>query len=56
MNKITKEEFEQNYAKASHLTVERLTELGQVVMPCDCDYELCQGWQMVNKEFKKHGI
>ena len=45
--KMTKEEFEKKYADASNLTIERLHELGLFAAPCDCDYENCQGWQMV---------
>lgn len=32
------------------MTLQRLRELGRDVRPCDCDYEQCQGWQMVNVE------
>ncbi len=44
------EEFEKGYAERSGITVEKLHELGYYGIPCDCDYELCEGWQMTNKE------
>jgi len=43
------EEFEQGYAERSKLTVERLHELGLRGAPCDCEDELCQGWQMIHE-------
>ena len=56
MKKITKEEFEEKYARLSHMTIERLRELKLIAIPCECDYKLCHGWQMVNKETAKHGV
>ena len=47
---MTKEEFEQGYAERSGMTVERLHELGLGGVPCNCDYEDCKGWQMINLE------
>jgi hypothetical protein len=47
---ITREQFEREYAERSGLTVERLRELGRVVLPCECDYEGCQGWRSVSRE------
>lgn len=46
MAEIEKDEFERSYAERSGMTVEELRELGCRVVPCDCDYEGCQGWQM----------
>ena len=46
---MTKEEFEDRYAKCSNLTVERLRELGVRVEPCDCKEGSCQGWQAVTQ-------
>lgn len=43
---ITAEEFERGYAERSGRTIEELRKR-RVVRPCDCDYEGCQGWQMV---------
>lgn len=45
---MTREEFEQGYAERSGMAVEKLRSYGQHVEPCDCDYEGCQGWQMVS--------
>ena len=47
MAAITQEQFEREYAERAGLTVERLREY-RAVRPCDCDYDLCQGWQMVS--------
>ena len=45
---MTREEFERDYAEQSGMTIERLHQLGLAVVPCDCDYEKCQGWAMVS--------
>ena len=42
--------FIRSYAGNSDVTPERLAELGQVAIPCDCDEPTCLGWQMVSKE------
>ena len=47
---MTREEFEEGYARRSGMTVERLHELGQVAIPCACGEDGCKGWAMVNKE------
>ncbi len=44
---MTKKEFEKYYAKNSKMTVEEIRKLGRVAIPCNCDDEKCQGWQMV---------
>lgn len=44
---MTKEEFEKGYAERSGITVEKLKEFGQEGRACDCDEEICKGWQMV---------
>ncbi len=44
------EEFFHQYAERSGTTVEQLREWGQEVFPCDCDWEECEGWQVMNKE------
>ncbi len=43
---LTKEQFEENYAKATGVTVEALLELGLEAVPCDCDEGGCAGWGM----------
>jgi hypothetical protein len=47
---MTADEFERAYAARSGVTVAELRALGRVVVPCDCDYELCEGWQSVNAD------
>lgn len=44
----SKEVFEQEYARRSGVTVDWLHEHGRGAIPCDCDEEICEGWQMVN--------
>lgn len=44
---MTRDEFEADYARRSHVSVETLRELGRVVRPCACGYALCEGWQSV---------
>ncbi len=47
---VTAEEFEQQYAARSGVPVEELRALGLIVRPCRfCDYEGCEGWQMINR-------
>jgi hypothetical protein len=43
---MTREEFEQQYAERSGITVEEL-RIYRTVLPCDCGEEGCEGWQMV---------
>ena len=51
---MTKDEFEEQYAERSGLTVARLQELGRGAVPCHCEYSECEGWQMVNlKEYEE---
>lgn len=47
---MTADEFEAAYAARSGLTVERLRELGRVVLPCRCGEEGCEGWQSLSAE------
>ena len=44
---MTKIEFEKRYAERSGLTVAELQELGVTIELCNCDDEICQGWQAV---------
>ena len=44
---ITKEQFVKEYARGSNMTLEQLKKI-RIPIPCDCDYEECKGWQMVN--------
>ena len=50
LGKITADEFERQYAERSGMTVEELRGY-LTVRPCECDYEDCEGWQMVPHEF-----
>ena len=50
---MTKEEFEKSYAEKSNMTVEELRELGVTIEPCDCEDELCHGWQAVTQRNKE---
>ena len=43
---MSRQEFEEAYAKRSGVTVEWLREIGQISLPCNCGEEGCQGWQM----------
>jgi hypothetical protein len=46
---ITKEEFEQGYASRSGMTVEELRDMGGYAQFCNCEYDKCEGWQMMFK-------
>jgi hypothetical protein len=45
----TAEEFVKYYAENSGETVEEILEW-RYPMPCDCENEICTGWQMKIKE------
>lgn len=47
---MTKEEFEQGYAKRSGMTVDQLHGLSFHAEFCECGEEICEGWQMVHTE------
>ena len=47
---ITAKQFEEEYAKRSGITVEELRE-HSVVVNCNCDYEKCEGWASITREF-----
>lgn len=49
---ITKDEFIDNYCSRSNITRERLMKREKAV-PCSCDYELCEGWQMVPVDYSE---
>lgn len=40
------EAFARRYAERSGVTVEWLRAHGQIAVPCRCDYDGCEGWQM----------
>ena len=45
---MTKDEFEEGYAKRSGVTIETLHGMGLFAAPCDCGEEECRGWQMAH--------
>ena len=45
---LSRQQFEQGYAKRSGVTVEWLREVGREARPCDCDEPDCPGWQMAH--------
>lgn len=53
---VTLEQFEERYARESGVTVEWLHENGSEGRPCDCDYEDCEGWQMVHIRLIKEAL
>lgn len=44
------DEFEQDYANRSGLTVEWLHSVGLFAMPCECGEASCPGWRMSTKQ------
>lgn len=50
---ITRDQFEREYAERSGLTVEKLRELGRVVVACSCGAPECQGWASVSRKNAK---
>lgn len=47
---MTAEEFEQQYAARTGITVQQLRELGRIVAPCHCGEDMCEGWQSTTQE------
>lgn len=47
---MTADEFEQQYAARSKVTVEELRALGRIVLPCDCGEDDCEGWQSISRD------
>jgi hypothetical protein len=50
MKKITQTEFIKQFCENSDITEKELNELGKFAFPCDCDEEVCQGWEMLSLE------
>ena len=50
---MNKEEFEEKYTKGAGVTLEFLHEHGYSAVPCDCDYEKCEGWKMEHVLYKE---
>ena len=53
---MTRDEFEQQYAQRSKLTVEQLHAYGLLGVPCSCGEDGCEGWQMVIESAGRVGI
>jgi hypothetical protein len=51
---VTADEFERQAADRLRTTVEQLRSEGQVVVPCDCDYVGCDGWQLMSRQLAAH--
>lgn len=47
---ITADEFEARYAERCGMDIATLRASGRVVVPCECDYEGCEGWQSMSRE------
>lgn len=47
---MTRDEFTIFYATNSGMAVSELLRLGFRAEPCDCDEEICKGWQMVTQD------
>jgi len=48
---ISREQFEQEYAYRSGISLKYYRQLW-VTLPCECDYEDCQGWSCVPRSFE----
>jgi hypothetical protein len=52
-------DFERDYCARSGIQVETNRKFQRVV-PCDCDYDKCRGWQMISialeRDFAADGI
>lgn len=44
------EQFAEEYAARSGVTVEWLRDAGRIVKPCDCADEICEGWRMGDQD------
>lgn len=54
---MTQSEFIKAYCEKSNITEERLNELGQFAILCDCnDSSDCKGWAMVGRQSVKSHI
>lgn len=47
---MTVEQFEREYAERSGVTVEFLRQWGRHGELCDCDEEICEGFQMAHSD------
>ena len=54
--KETYDEFFENYAKRSNVSVESLMASGHQPRPCVCDYEDCTGWQMTRPDYRDYWL
>ena len=44
---VTRKEFEERYARDSKMTIDELHAMGGRAQFCACEYEKCEGWQMM---------
>jgi hypothetical protein len=54
--RITKAEFEALYGASMSDREKEEFMSTQVVIPCDCDYEGCKGWQVIDKNLYEFEI
>ena len=47
---MNQSEFIKQYCEKSNISEERLNELGQFAVACDCFEGSCKGWAMVSRE------
>ncbi|MED3562322.1 hypothetical protein [Bacillus xiapuensis] len=46
---MTKEEFEKRYCEQSGITTEEYyNDCNLITLPCNCDYEGCEGWAAID--------
>lgn len=47
---LTAGSFERAYSRRSGVSINSLREHGRYVAPCDCDEDICDGWEMAFRE------
>lgn len=53
---MTQSEFIKQYCENSKITEQKLMELRQFAVPCDCGEENCTGWAMISRENLKDHV
>ena len=46
---MTQSEFIEFYCKNSNITEDKINQLGQIAVPCNCGETDCKGWSMIHK-------
>jgi len=54
IKRMTKDEFEKQYAEECRTTVEELHKSGLIAISCECELRSCPGWKMVDVEDAKN--